>query len=183
MCYYCPLSRYCSWESQVDVTTSFLAENLGYNQLSWNLEGGTRSDIEMYSFDTFSNDTQNDLGVLFYDGDQHDDEDQHDCCLNHYEWYDWVEFDEEDQEILVALGYDQAAWDNDLVVEDLEKPWKRLPDSVQEAARELCYTEEIWDGWEDGDKPINKWKDDTELPGSYSKSLFVTLAARLKLLP
>lgn len=100
-----------------------------------------------------------------------------------YEWYDWVEFDEEGHEILVALGYDQAAWDNDLEIEDDKKPWKALPDSVQEAARELCYTEEIWDGWEDGGKPINKWKDDTELPGSYSKSLFVTLAARLKLFP
>lgn len=81
MGYFCPMSRYCAWDLQVDETKSWLTDNLGYNESIWNLDYDYDYSIESLSYEELDEVTQNNLGVLF-SGDEHDDEEQHDCCLN-----------------------------------------------------------------------------------------------------
>lgn len=81
-----------------------------------------------------------------------------------YNSYYWADFESYSQEILEAMGYDQNSWDNGLPTEYDDMFWGKLPESVKEAAKELCYSAEIWNGI----KSIDEWDDDVELPGSYS---------------
>lgn len=73
--YFCPILRYCPWESQVPETTSWLVENLGYDQSSWNYDGSV-NDIESLTFSELDLMVQSNLEVLGFD------EDAHDCCHN-----------------------------------------------------------------------------------------------------
>lgn len=79
--------------------------------------------------------------------------------------YDWIDFDDEVMTSLEVFGYDEDSWSGGDSTEYDDMFWDELPEDVQEAAMELCYTRELWNE----EPPINEWDQDTVLPGSSLK--------------
>jgi len=159
---YCPTIRYCSWNHYSSVPRSFLETGVGYDESSWNLEKDSQSLVDQTRFGALDEHVQLKLELLGYD------EDKHDCCNNHYEDYDWEDFDIDDGlgMVLAALeliGYDETTWNaEDGVSEYEDYTWEELPREIQFAATySLCYTKETWD-----EIPLSEWSIDTILPGS-----------------
>jgi len=76
-----------------------------------------------------------------------EDEDQYDCWVNHYADYYWLEMEAIVIEAWQILGWGPAAWlgaHPAPASDDLE--WAALNETEREAAIELCYLQETWDG-------------------------------------
>lgn len=87
------------------------------------------------------------LGVRVWVGD-------YNCYINHYNAFDWDELGEFVIDQLVTLGYSQELWDSDATDDsDPDKPynkyWQDLKLTERTAADELCYTQYVWDNWEE----------------------------------
>ena len=74
--------------------------------------------------------------------------DNWDCHINHYQGYWWADLEEAGfDQYLMALGWDENSWDGDgpePETEDLY--WEGLTPDQQSAARQICYTPDLWDG-------------------------------------
>ena len=72
-----------------------------------------------------------------------------DCHINHFSGYLWSELQDANVEVYFSvLGWDQDSWDggDGDAPESEEKYWKELSDGEQEAARQICYSAELWNG-------------------------------------
>ena len=74
-----------------------------------------------------------------------------DCHLNHYAAYWWSDLqDANNMDVYLSiLGWDQDSWDGgneDNVPESESKHWEELSVEEKEAAKQICYAEELWDG-------------------------------------
>lgn len=138
---------------------------MGYRDESWNFE--KTNPIEQTPLVELSKDIQDFYFQLGYN------EVSHDCCLGHYEEYDWDDFDDVERSALESIGYDEKTWNNELRNKNDDdydyslwgyKNWDDLPSNVREVVRHyLCYNKELWDG-----KELSKWDlDHVVLPGSY----------------
>ena len=75
-------------------------------------------------------------------------EEMWDCHINHYYGYYWedIEYYGYDK-YYVVLGWNADSWDNESgepYTEDLY--WDELSQVQQEAATQLCFFKELWDG-------------------------------------
>lgn len=165
---WCDTPRYWDFFSfNPDVRVSSLVDVLDYSDYTWDML--FTNQLEKESYDSFSKtDTQRgaintELGF---------DEDQFDCCMNHYEWYDWADFqvvyengeNYADQILaLEALGWTEEMWEsedpNDWADTDYMY-WDELTEYQREMAeRKLCYTRETWN-W----VPLSQWPEDAWIP-------------------
>lgn len=158
-----PRFRFELWNELSPALTSN-AESIGYDLANWELMGTNA--IEEYSYFTFqdTNDLDRDLrGVVrnfnidnnnitsvfaaigFY-------EDQYDCWVNHYGWYDWDELTAYELDVVLAvLGWNRTSWEseneNDYPASEL-LGWEELSSIEKQAAADLCYLPETWDAEE-----------------------------------
>ena len=75
------------------------------------------------------------------------DEDVWDCHVNHYEDYWWKELEEYELDTyFVALGWNENNWNNGNTSGSEEKDWNELSPREKDAARQICYFRDLWDG-------------------------------------
>ena len=146
--FFCPAERYIEWSQLPDkVEPEYIVASkfeLHYDEQYWN---HFSSPVEDMSWDTLFDDMITAGTTMGYN------EDRWDCCLNHYENFDYDELLAEDWPELQAaykiLGWDKDIWN----VEDLpehdqpkseDKNWDELNLLEQQAADFLCYNEESW---------------------------------------
>lgn len=158
--YFCPTSRYCEWEPLPGPTRSSLRDELKYLRKSWDYLNGNVNEFETTSFDSLNGGVKGKYEQMGFE------EDTFDCCLNHYDFYDWADFAGEDfvevREALEILGYNKNKWDNDVALEFDDNTWDSLSPEYQEALSELCWSKGLWDGVD-----LTLWTEDTALPGSF----------------
>jgi len=159
--HWCPTKRYCSWANHTMDVRSFFTSDIGYSEMDWNYI--QINPLETTYFGDLNATVQTGLGDLGYV------EDTHDCCLGHYESYDWIDFDVEDGygEVFTSLqqmGYDEGSWTNSTATQWDDMWWDELPLEIQYAAYDgLCYTRELWNLI-----PTTLWPEETfEYPSSY----------------
>lgn len=144
-----PSARYTAWSELNPDAQSSAASDLGYDESTWDMPG--TNDVEQLSWFDLTIDQRvaavevalEPSGIA---AEQY--EDVWDCYVNHYSGYDWVELGQYGIDVhYVALGWDQPSWDgeSDPPPSDFT-PWIDLTDAEREAADELCFFEEIWDG-------------------------------------
>lgn len=156
--YWCPFERYCEWDYYpLSVKTNYRL-SVGYGRDDWNFVA--ESPVEAMSFSTLTDEQQAGLSDIGFN------EDKHDCCLNHYNDYDWSDFDPEYgfQTVLDALetlGYNEVMWQNSIAAAYERFGWDDLPEQVQNAAYEMCWSKETWN-----QEDLADWPFDAELPGS-----------------
>ena len=78
---------------------------------------------------------------------EQDDHDDYYCYVAHYYTEDWVDFDQEYQDSLAVLGYNQTIWDDFEESDSSEKDWDELTPPQQEAAGKFCFNEYTWNAW------------------------------------
>ena len=167
---YCPKDRYKPWETiPVFFRTRALYLNGGYNAGSWDFEPLQLSwnPIENYAYS--SNMTSNETRAFIKDLDY--DEDQWDCCINHYEDYDWKDFEywdyKEQIDAYQALGWTNETYgsrDVSLWPESEFTKWRNLTEYQRfMAASKLCHTEQTWDE----SLPLSEWPAEAELPDAW----------------
>ena len=72
---------------------------------------------------------------------------QWDCWINHYMGYWWEDIVSEGlEEYFTELGWDSSLWDEGLEPPSEDKYWDELTLLERAAARQLCYTNDLWDG-------------------------------------
>ena len=158
--YFCPIVRYCEWDTFTATHQKFLKKEIGYKESEWNYE--EISEIETTHFMGLDEEIQIKLEMLDYD------EDKHDCCLGHYEDYDWIDFDPDDGfgETLAALellGYNEELWEEGIEIEYDDMWWDELPLDIIHVLHDMfCYTRELWN-----EVTIPDWPIDADIPGSF----------------
>jgi len=164
---WCPSQRYTQWESfPVKYRTRTLFLKLGYNADSWNFEPleWFWNPIENFAW----NDTRTKETTHMYAAELGYDEDRWDCCINHYEGFDWKELETnnytEQIDALSALGWSSESYGkrNSSVWPETEgKYWQNLTEYQKfMAASKLCFTEETWDER----LPLYEWPEDFDVP-------------------
>ena len=135
-----PLKRFTQWGELEESDLSIAENRLGYIKYSWNVLG--ENEIEESRYSDLNPDKAaavNDLGMT---------SDQWDCWVNHYNAYLWLDLKTMGISThLQALGWTQSMWEgngNLPATEDLY--WNELTASEQTAAKQICYTEFLWDG-------------------------------------
>lgn len=166
--YWCPAMRYCEWDHFTSRERRTFRRDLDYSNREWNYN-------RFYSYNdvSFVDLPENAKTALVNFGY---DEDTNDCCITHYNDYDWSDFDVNDDgydEVLDALkilGYDEGTWMEDEESEYEEFDWDELPADVQYALfHGLCYNRELWDYVE-----LEDWAIDTLLPGETRQTMSPT---------
>lgn len=142
-----PKTRFTDW-SKLSAANSAIAQNgLNYIKYSWNVIG--KNDIESWAYsDLYAAEAAavDSLGIS---------KDQWDCWINHYRGFWW-----DDLQImgitthLEVLGWTESMWDSNgaMLPESEDLYWVELTVEQQEAAKHICYIEELWDGI-----PLKKW--------------------------
>lgn len=164
---YCPAVRYRQWSSQpIKFKWLGLALTLGLFRRTWDYITPTNR-FESEGWYAKSSTQMLVLNMMGYD------EDKFDCCNNHYEDYDWVDFTtdygngmeyEEQIEALRALGYSKQAWDTGVGVPAEFMAWSELTQNQRDlAASKLCWTELLWDQ----ELPLPTWGEDAVLPDAW----------------
>ena len=88
-----------------------------------------------------------------------------DCHINHYTGFWWEDVEELNvSQYYEFLGWNEYSWDNDVLPATDSMSWFELSPVEQEAAKQLCYNRELWDGillpeWEDEEAFIAKRSD------------------------
>lgn len=167
---YCPEKRYSPWATiPLMFRTRTLFYKLGYTADTWNFEPLEFywNPIENYAWnDTrISDDIRDTVAELGYD------EDRWDCCINHYEGFDWADFEfwvyPEQMLAYEALGWTSETYGttNATLWPDTEfKLWQNLTEYQRYmAASKLCFTEETWDER----LPLYDWPADFEIPDAW----------------
>lgn len=142
---------------------------LGYSSSTWNYEPDeyTWNPLEEISYDSdyFNRDELNEIHKLGYD------EDQWDCCINHYRDYDWEELAywnyTEQIEAYEALGWTNETFSSSDAMDWPESElliWENLTNHQQEmASSKLCYIPETWDEL----IPLYDWPVDFNIPDAW----------------
>jgi hypothetical protein len=141
--------RYVVWGDLTDDIISN-AETLAYTEETWNLPG--TASIELRSYDAIELAgiaawvvAINAMGL---------DEDQWNCHINHYTYFDWEDLEAEGVQVFyVALGWTETSWKEESGPPKSEdKDWSEFTVEEREAAEALCYRCELWDG-----SPLTTW--------------------------
>ena len=79
-----------------------------------------------------------------------------DCHINHYTGFWWEDVEELNvSQYYEILGWNEYSWDNDVLPATDSMSWYELSPVEQEAAKQLCYSRELWDGI-----PLPEWEDE-----------------------
>jgi hypothetical protein len=158
-----PKYRYIVWELLDDATMQ-AATDFSYEEDTWNTPGSNPLEkLGWYSFDSEYRDLLDAIGFS---------EDVWDCFVNHHVDTDWALLGKIDvAKYLIVLGWDEEGWNGNAdPPETDDKDWNELSVKEQEAAGELCYFEELWNG--DSLIGDNKWSLESSA-ASISMSLIV----------
>lgn len=140
-----PGFRYVPW-SDLSTDRQVLATSAGWNETTWNLPGfgggginGTTPTLEDLSFDSLGTQKVALIALGFT-------EDQYDCYINHYAYYDWSELQEFDiAPYFETLGWTSESWEGSVPPPASEDTfWNALTSAEQEAAYGICYFEGTW---------------------------------------
>lgn len=142
-------TRYVVWADLTD-DVKWIAETLRYTEETWNLPGS--ASIEALSFDAIEISGIAGGGVAI--NAMGLNEEQWDCNINHYTYYDWEELEVEGVQVFyLALGWSEASWNGESGPPQSEDEfWSDLSDGQREAAEALCYQCELWNG-----SPLPTW--------------------------
>lgn len=164
---FCPSIRYRPW-GDLGWLTQFLGSLLGYTPRTWNFDPTLRmwNPLEDSAWD--SEDVQEVRSYIMLLGYE---ETSWDCCINHYEDYDWDEFLTwelmEQLAALQTLGWTEDSWESTDASSwsDVDsKNWEELTDFQREmAASKLCYTKETWNE----DPPLDQWPGGFDIPDTW----------------
>lgn len=134
-----PHKRFTEWTKLSDSDRTASQDSLGYSKYSWNNVG--TNDIENWRYSDLYSDEAAAVDGLGIDSDQWD------CHINHYIGYWWNDIENLGIDIyLFVLGWTEESWDHDgSKPESNDMYWNDLSAIQQEAARQLCYSEELWD--------------------------------------
>lgn len=141
-----PKKRFTDWSTLSAEDTAIAENDLGYIKYSWNVVG--ENDIEKWAFsDLYTSEAAavNSLGIS---------KEQWDCWVNHYKGYYWSDLETMGiTSHLEVLGWNESMWDGDGTEPSTEEYyWAVLSVEQQEAAKHICYIEELWDGI-----PLKRW--------------------------
>lgn len=137
-----PWYRYRLWDT-LNGSVQAHAETLSYTNESWNLPG--LHTLEKLSFETIRAESSQLVSAIVEIGFT---EYVWDCWVNHYDDYWWEELEQfELAQYYAVLGWNQSTWDtaNSSIPESSDLYWNELSDEQRTAAREVCYTLELWD--------------------------------------
>lgn len=171
---FCPVIRYIPWDElgwknlPFGATRLRLTTKLGYSARTWNFDPLLRmwNPLEDASWDSdIVQDGRFLLKRLGYE------EDSWDCCINHYEDYEWADFEiwefTEQIAAIEALGWTEDSWEstNESDWPDTESmTWDELTTLQQEmAASKLCYTKEAWDEA----LSLDQWPEGFDVPDTW----------------
>mmetsp|Transcript_19166 Transcript_19166/g.27065 ORF Transcript_19166/g.27065 Transcript_19166/m.27065 type:complete len:517 (+) Transcript_19166:81-1631(+) len=141
-----PEFRFISWKFLTDDERAF-ADTLGYVEGTWDHPGSAA--ISKKSFDELTGDKLAAAKGLGFNDDQWD------CYVNHYGSYSWDDLQKKQvQEYFNVLGWTHESWRGDGVARPNTngKDWEDLTSEERQAAKKICYFEEIWD-----DIDFDKW--------------------------
>lgn len=137
-----PYFRYGNWNSvQSNFTMQYFAEEFGYTAETWEQPGTNR--IEAFSFlEVRDKELLEYMGMTQYTWD---------CWINHYVAYSWAELECYDLAgAYTILGWSESTWgssDPTMWPVTESKEWNLLSSEEQDAARQVCFFPELWDGY------------------------------------
>lgn len=143
-----PEDRYYPWSTWGEGQQTVF-QSLGWTEVTWNNPGTAA--FESFSWQDLPAtqlEALKDFG--FY-------AEQWDCYIAHYEDYEWSELILEGvAESFAVFGWDQQSWELDQAPATWELEWVQLTETQQDAAYEICFFEESWEGLS-----ISEWSDET----------------------
>lgn len=166
---FCPAVRYEPWSLKEARTKSMLMGRLQYRRKSWDFEplSDSWNEIEFYSWadSATSNMTRTYASLLGYD------EDKWDCCVNHYEGFEWQDLENwnytEQIAALKALGWSHDTYgltESTVWPESEFQYFSELTEYQRYmAASKLCFTEETWNE----ELALSDWPADFEIPDAW----------------
>ena len=138
-----PYFRYRLWDDLSNEARQN-ALTMNYNQFTWELPG--TNIIESFSYETIRDTLLDELiqavDALGFNPDVWD------CHINHYEDYSWQELaDDQVQTYFVTLGWTQVMWESQITMpESDDKFWSQLTQDERNAAENICFNQELWNG-------------------------------------
>ena len=133
-------SRWIEFSELTDEQKSIATEGLNYTKETWNNLG--TNPIEASEFFDLSDEQKKAAKQLGFIGATWD------CDMNHYVDYSWEELEEYFLDAYwIALGWTKRKWGIPGFASKSEgKNWSELTSAEQDAAMEVCYFQESWDG-------------------------------------
>ena len=133
-------SRWIEFSELTDEQKSIATEGLNYTKETWNNLG--TNPIEASEFFDLSDEQKKAAKQLGFIGATWD------CDMNHYVDYSWEELEEYFLDAYwIALGWTKREWGIPGFAPKSEgKTWSELTSAEQDAAMEVCYFQESWDG-------------------------------------
>ena len=135
-----PYHRYVAFDLLNESKQAIANSSLEYVNTTWNMPGtASIEDLDYFSISDAQKRAVLSLGFV--------GEDDWDCYINHYDYYDWDELlDDGVQIFYLMLGWTEKSWEGkESSPPSEEKDWDELASCEQIAADELCFFEEIWD--------------------------------------
>jgi len=140
--YWCPVVRYCPWSHYSDSARAVLENDLTYTVDGWDF-------LYAETVDAWGNLTRTQKGIL---EEMEYNSFKYDCCLNHYNGYDWSEFSSDYYTYLddvkatwELLGYNETLWEEGPTPEIANSYWDDIPEEIRDKlVSEVCYTRETW---------------------------------------
>ena len=152
--YFRPTTRWTEYSELTDEQKSIATEGLNYTKETWNTLD--TNPIEASAFFYLSNEQKTAAKQLGFIGRTWD------CDVNHYGDYTWSELEDYSLDAYwKTLGWTQLRWYNENAPATEDMDWSELTPEQQDAARELCYFLESWDGI-----PITEWTSDGPNPNN-----------------
>ena len=132
--------RWIEFSELTDEQKSIATEGLNYTKETWNNLG--TNPIEASEFFDLSDEQKKAAKQLGFIGATWD------CDMNHYVDYSWEELEEYFLDAYwIVLGWTKREWGiPGLAPKSEGKSWSELTSAEQDAAMEVCYFQESWDG-------------------------------------
>ncbi|KAL7526048.1 hypothetical protein ACHAXR_001289 [Thalassiosira sp. AJA248-18] len=140
-----PALRFTQWEKLNSEKKMIAKSSLGYIRNSWN--NFFYNEIENNMFEELPVTEQQGVETLGLDAATWD------CYINHYIGYYWSGLEAERIANYEILGWNETMWAEELDVPDTEEMyWDELSPQQQQAALNVCYSKNSWDGI-----PLGEW--------------------------
>lgn len=165
-----PDVRFTVWDRLDRYRQSILQQDLRYTIMSWNTPG--TNDIERNRFMSMSSSARRLISRYIVSPDQWD------CYVHHYQSYSWAAMEQHNlHQHLQELGWDMATWQQQQNSLGFADPtsimrnvrWEHLSKMQRNAALELCYNEQVWNG-----VPLELWVSVGSPTGSPTRAPFTT---------
>jgi hypothetical protein len=99
------------------------------------------------------------------------------CYVNHYRGFSWMETESMGvQQNLTTLGWTEDIWNNQNKPSVYEKRWDELDSEEKDAATEICWFQQLWDGISLDDPAWSSTAAETLPPSSNSNELGILFA-------